>query len=116
MRLSRPTSSLLRQQNADVVAFNVVGDEIGLAVMIHVDDFDAPGASSSAKGRSGRALKAATTVAEKYPDTAFRPKSEVDLTVAIQIHRHDAPGAVAEFQRRIFRLHKISLAVAEVKR
>jgi len=51
------TYPLLRQQNADVVAFDVVGDEVGFAVVVHVNDFDTPGASPGAKGRPGRALK-----------------------------------------------------------
>src|SRR5215813_11686002 len=104
---------LLCQQNANVVALDVVGDEVGFAVVVHVKDFDTPGASPRAKGRPGRALKTAATVPKKYRDAMLRAKGQVDFAVAIQIHRHNAPAAVAELQRRIVRLHKISLAVAQ---
>jgi hypothetical protein len=64
--------SLLREQNADIVAFDVVGDEVGFAVVVHVNDLDAPGASPGPERRSRRAFKAAVTVAEKYRDPVFR--------------------------------------------
>jgi hypothetical protein len=74
---------LLRQQNADVVAFDVVGDEVGFAVVVHVNNFDAPAASADAEGRAGHAFKTAATVAEKYRDAKFRAKGEIDFAVAI---------------------------------
>src|SRR5213079_396735 len=40
-RRDKWTYPLLRQLNADVVALDVVSDEVGFAVMVHLNDFDA---------------------------------------------------------------------------
>src|SRR4051794_20873018 len=102
-RLSLPTASL-RQQNADVIAFNVVGDEVRFPILVYVDHLDTPRASPCPERRARRALKATVTVAEKHSHAMFRAKGEIDLPIVVQIYRHHAPTTVAQLERRILRL------------
>src|SRR5688572_26602176 len=87
------------QQDADVVALDVVGDEIGLAVVVHVQGFDAPSAFARAKGRTSGALEPATAVAKQNDHAMLGAERQIDPAIAIQVHGHDAIGAIAELKR-----------------
>src|SRR5262249_46470612 len=93
------SNELLREEDADVVAFDVVGDEVGLAVVVHVDDFNAPSAFAGPEGRTGGALESTAAVAEEHGDAVFRTEGEIDFSVTIQIHGQNAPTTVPKLQR-----------------